>query len=348
MLLTVFSFLLVFAIITLVHEGGHLIASKRAGIAVYEFGLGFGPTLYFHEYKGTLYKINLIPILGYVKIAGLDTEDPKEFTTPNHLKFYNKTLGQKFRSIFAGPMMNLITGFLIFSFLFALIGVPAGISNEIATISPGSEGAKVGLMVGDRLVAVDGKSYADPKEMINYIHNNAGKQISLSILRHQRQLVLKATPKYNKKMRVGLVGFSLKANHQKINPLQALYYGLKETISLSWLILLLLGRLFVGQVSLSDLAGPVGIAQITGQYAQGGALSLLGFIAFFSINVAVLNLLPLPALDGGRLFFMLIEVIRRKPIDIEVENKIHAVGLYVFLGLFVLLTANDLVRIFKP
>lgn len=346
MLLTLIAFLFVFTVIALVHEWGHLYFSKKAGIRVHEFGIGFGPTLFSTTRNNTVYKINLLPILGYVKIAGIDTEDPQEENTPENEKFYNKSAGQKFKSIFAGPMMNLVLGFLVFSSVFMFSGVPTGISNELSAISPGSEAAKIGLRPGDKLISIDGQQFENAEDAIGLIHKSADQELQLVIERQGKPLTLAATPTYNKRLKVGLIGFSLKPIYEKVGPFKSLYYGLKETFGLTLLILTLLGRLLVGKLSLGDLAGPVGIAQITGQYAHQGFASFMSFLAFFSINVAILNLLPIPALDGGRLFFILLEAIRRKPISMEKENRVHAVGLFLLLGLIALLTINDLIRIF--
>jgi len=346
MLLTLVSFIFVFTVITIVHEWGHLYFSKRAGIRVHEFGIGFGPTLLSWKKNNTTYKINILPILGYVKIAGIDTEDPQEKVTPENEKYYSKPVIKKLSSIVAGPFMNLILGFAIFSLLFMLMGIPIGVSNEINAISPGSEAARIGLQPGDLLISINEKTYDNAEDAVKFIHNNAGKELRLGVRRNNRAMTLKATPQFNERLKIGLVGFSLKALYKRTGPLTAIWYGLKETIGLSLLILSLLGRLLVGRLSLGDIAGPVGIAQITGQYAQHGFLSLMSFLAFFSVNVAVLNLLPLPALDGGRLLFVLIEAIRGKPISIEKENKVHYVGLIIFLGLLALLTVKDVIRLF--
>jgi len=346
MLLTIVSFIFVFTIITIVHEGGHLFFAKRAGIRVHEFGIGFGPTLFSIKKNHTTYKINLLPILGYVNIAGIETESQEEKDTPEEEKYYNKSVSAKFKAIFAGPFMNLVLGFLVFSLVFSITGAPIGISNEIATISPGSQAAKIGLLPGDKLEAINGKVFEEPEEAVKLIHKNAGKELVLSIKRGKNKLRLAAIPEYHKRMKVGLIGFSLKAVYEKVNPFKAILMGAQQTVGLALMILILLGRLLTGQLAVGDLAGPVGIAQITGQYAQQGFISLLSFLAFFSVNVAVVNLLPIPALDGGRLFFVLLEFIRRKPISIEKENKVHHIGLIMLLGLIALLTVNDVLRIF--
>ncbi|MFH1684527.1 MAG: RIP metalloprotease RseP [Candidatus Margulisiibacteriota bacterium] len=346
MLLTIVSFLFVFTVITLVHEFGHLIFAKRAGIAVPEFGLGFGPKLFSFKKNNTLYKINLLPILGYVKIAGIDTEDPQEKEIPENQKFYNKRVSQKFMPIFSGALMNLIFGFLVFSIIFMIAGVPSGTSNTISAIKAGSEASKVGLKVGDKLIAIDGIKYDKAVEAVKVINSSPDKELKLTIERDGQIKMIKATPSLDKKLKIGLIGFGLSAIYKKVSPPAAIYHAFLATIELIVVILALLGRLLVGKLALGDLAGPIGIAQITGQYAQHGLLSLMSFMAFFSINVAVINLLPIPALDGGRLFFVLLEAVRGKAISIEKENKFHYVGLFVLLGLIAVLTVNDLVRIF--
>lgn len=346
MLLTIVSFVFVFTVVALVHEFGHLYFAKKAGIRVHEFGLGFGPSLFSFKRNHTTYKINLLPILGYVNIAGLETDLPQEKETPENEKYYNKSTGAKFKAIFAGPFTNLILGFVLFSFVFSITGIPTGISNELSAISPGSQASKIGLQPGDKLEAINGKRFENPEDAISLIHQSANKRIILSISRGSKIIQFPAVPEYHKRMKVGLIGFSLKPIYKKVGLLGGMIAGLQQTAGISVMIIFLLGRLITGQIALGDLAGPVGIAQITGQYAHQGLISLLGFLAFFSVNVAVLNLLPIPALDGGRLFFLIIEFIRRKPLNIEKENKIHQVGLFILLGFLAILTVNDFLRIF--
>ncbi len=347
MLLTILSFIVVFTIVALVHEWGHLYFSKKVGIRVHEFGIGFGPTLYSVKKNHTTYKINLLPILGYVRIAGLEDESEEEKATPEAERYSAKAPWAKFLSIAAGAVMNLILGFLFFSLVFMLTGVPTSVSNTIGIVSPGSEAAKIGLLPGDKLISVNNQGLEKPEDAIAVIHKSADKEVLLTVKRNNKTLKIKAVPKYHEKLKMGLIGFSLKPVYEKVNPLKALYYGFKETVALILMILVLVGKLFSGRIALGDLAGPVGIAQITGQHAQQGFVSLLSFIAFFSINIGILNLLPIPALDGGRLVFVLIEAIRRKPIKIEVENKIHQVGLIILLAFLAVLTVNDVLRFFR-
>lgn len=347
MLLTIVSFAVVFSLITLAHEFGHLICSKLAGIRVPEFGLGFGPTLASFKFRQTTYKLNLLPILGYVKIAGLDPEDPEEKDLPPGEEFYNKGTWAKFFSIFGGPLFNLILGFLILTAIFSIVGSPAGLSREVATVSANSPASEVGLKPGDLLFALNGKPIESPEKTIDFIHKSAKNKLSLTITRNGKKMTFLVTPKYNERMKVGLIGFSLKPSYQKISLLSAVKDGAQQTAALFVLTLVIVGKLFTGQIGIGELAGPVGIAQITGQYASVGIVSTLSFVAFFSVNVAVLNLIPLPALDGGRLFFVLLGGLTRRPINIELENKIHAVGMTLLLTLMAVLTLNDILRLFR-
>jgi len=348
MLISIISFIVVFTAVTLAHECGHLFFSRKAGIRVLEFGLGFGPRLFSFIKDRTLYSLNLIPILGFVRIAGLDEDSKKEeeyFTAGE--SYQTKTPGQKFLSIFGGPLFNLLLAFLIFYVMFTFTGVPKDISNEIATIAPASEAQRVGLKPGDRIMAMSGKKIQKMANVVDYIHKNPGMPIALTIERSGKLFKVMATPRLNKKIKIGMIGFSLKPVYVRTNPLLALYESVAQVISTSAFIIYTIGLLFIGKLSLLDLAGPVGIAQFTGQVAGEGIIPLLSFTAFLSINLGIINLLPIPALDGGRLVFILIEAIRKKAVDIKLENKIHQVGLTLLLVLMAIITANDIFRILR-
>lgn len=348
MLISVISFIIVFSAVTLAHEFGHLLFSRKAGIRVLEFGLGFGPNIFSFERNRTRYSLNLIPILGFVRIAGIDEDGNKadeQFSSSE--SYQTKTPGQKFMSIFGGPLFNMLLAIVIFYFMFSVTGVPKDISNEIAMISPGSVAMKVGLKPGDKITAISGKTIKKMSEAVDMIHKSAGKQLILTVERSGKKMTFKATPKLNEKLKIGLIGFSLKPIYYRANPLTALYESLYQLAMSSTLILYTLGLLIIGRVSLLDLAGPVGIAQFTGQVAGEGIVPLLSFTAFLSINLGLLNLLPIPALDGGRLVFVIIEAVRKKAIDAKLENKIHQVGMTILLGLMAIVTVNDILRLMK-
>jgi regulator of sigma E protease len=348
MLITLISFIVVFTVVTLAHELGHLYFSRRAGIRVLEFGIGFGPKLFSFVRDKTQYTLNLIPMLGYVRIAGLDDEIVKpEDRVPPAESFTHKSPGQRFMSIFGGPLCNMILAFIIFYFMFTVTGVPGDISNEIAAIAPASEASRIGMVPGDKIIAISGKKFDKMADAIKVIHTSGGKPIVITIERKGELLKMKATPKLNKKLNISLVGFSLKPIYVRANPFKALYDSFVQVGIMSAMILTTLGMLIVGKVSLLDLAGPVGIAQFTGQVAGEGIGPLLSFTAFLSINLGLLNLLPLPALDGGRLAFIVLEKIRGKAVSQEFESKVHQVGFILLLGLMAIVTCNDILRLFR-
>ena len=347
MLVNILSFLLVFTIIALTHEVGHLIWAKRAGIRVFEFGLGFGPRLFSFTNNQTTYSINLIPILAFVRIAG-EGESEEDAACPEAEKYTSKMPAQKFKALVAGPLMNILTAAVILTVLFMFTGVPGGISNEIGQVSKNSPAEMAGLKVGDRLLAINGTAYPKMEAAIEVIHKSAEKSLTLTVERGGKKLKVKATPKLNQKLKVGLLGFAPKPVYKRVNPLTAVYYGFEQTASMVLLTLFIVGQLITGGVSLADLAGPIGIAQITGKYAQTGFVSLMSFTAFISVNVGVLNLLPIPALDGGRVVFVIIEWLRKKPVDPKLENKINYWGLVALLSLMALVSVGDILRIIKP
>ncbi|MBU0573755.1 MAG: RIP metalloprotease RseP [Candidatus Margulisbacteria bacterium] len=345
-LISAITFIIVFTIVALLHEGGHYFAAKRAGIRVFDFGIGFGPKLFSVKKGETTFSVNLIPILAYVKVAGMgEGADEEEAACPEDKKFYNKRPWDKFLVCFSGAFMNILSAFVVLTLIFLFVGVPKETSNEIETIVKGSAAESAGLQPGDRLTAINGQQMA-MNDAIEKIHNSPDQELTLTIERAGKSLKVKATPRYDDKLKVALVGFTPKPLYVKVNPLTALYYGVQQTISMVLLMFIILWKLITGAISVRNLAGPVGIAQITGKYAQSGFVNFLHFFAFLSVNIGVINLLPLPALDGGRIVFVIIEKLRGKPVKQEAENKIHQWGLVVFLGLLVLVTLNDVLRIF--
>lgn len=347
MIIAIVSFIVVFTIVALAHELGHLLFSKHAGIRVIEFGLGFGPRLISFDRGGTLYCLNLIPILGYVKIAGLDDEEKADSSgrLPSD-SYLSKTPWQKFLSLFGGPFFNLLLASLILYFLFTFFGMPSGISNEIAVISPGSEAQRVGFMSGDRIVALNGVGGLKMEDVIDRIHKSPDRQLTLTIDRGGKVIKIKATPRLQKKLGIGLIGFSLKPIYVRTDPISAVYQSVVQVFVTSVAILYTVGLLLIGKVSILDLAGPVGIAHVTGQVAEEGLAPLMSFTAFLSINLGLLNLVPLPALDGGRIFFVLLEKLMGRPVDRKLENNIHEVGFVLLLVLMAVVSVNDILKIF--
>lgn len=346
MLISLLSFAVVFTIIALAHEGGHFFMARRAGIRVLEFGVGFGPRLWATTRNNTTYSLNLVPVLAFVRIAG-EGETEEDLSCPENEKYQSKAPWQKFLTLVAGPLMNLVAALVILIALALAAGVPTGVSNEIETVNKGQPAYVAGLRAGDKLIAINGKKYSSMASAVEYIHKNPGKKLTLTVERQGKPLKVAATPKLNEKLKIGLLGFIPKPIYSRLNPFQSIYYGIEQTLSMIILTLVVVGKLLTGGVSLTDLAGPVGIAQITGKYAQTGFVSLVYFTAFINVNIGILNLLPLPALDGGRVVFVLIEWIRKKAVNPKLENQINYWGFIFLLSLMALVSAHDILRILR-
>jgi regulator of sigma E protease len=348
MIIKIISFIVVFSAVILAHEFGHYYFSRRAGIKILELGIGFGPRIFGFIKNRMLYTLNLLPLGGFIRIAGIEPEgETKDDKYTEEESYQKKRPSQKFMSVFGGPLFNIILAFIIFYVMFVFTGVPKDISNEIATVAPGSVAARVGIKSGDKIMAISGKKIVKMMDAVDLIHKSPGKTLLLTIDRKGKILKISAAPELNKKLKIGLIGFSLKPIYGRTNPIDAFVQSLKQVAGTSLVILYTLGLLIIGKISILDLAGPVGIAQFTGQVAGEGLVPLLSFTAFLSINLGLANLLPIPALDGGRLVFIIIEWIRKKAIDINLENKIHSVGLTILLGLMAVVTINDIFRIFR-
>ncbi len=346
MISQIFAFIVVFMTVTMAHELGHFIYARKAGIRVLEFGIGYGPRIYAFKRKNTTYSINLFPIAGFVRLAGMDDQTEEDRACPEEEKYQTKPAWQRFRAIAAGPVFNILLCFAIIYLVLISAGLPTGISSQVATVTPRSPAARAGLRPGDQILAVNAKEMPMDK-IISLIHESPGKELRLRVRRGSSELSMATTPVYHPKMKMALIGFSPRPIYTRINPFRAIYLSLQQTLGMVVLIISLLGQLLAGRLSVFDLAGPVGIAQITSQFASHGILALFSFIAFLSVNLGVANLLPLPALDGGHLFFLLLEIIRGKPLPAEKENLIHRIGLAVLLCLLAIITLNDVSRFFR-
>lgn len=345
-LISAVSFVFVFIIVALAHEMGHFIWAKRSGIRVLEFGIGYGPTLFKKRVGETVYSINLIPILAFVRLAGIDEETEDEKDVPQDQKYFARSPWDKFRAIASGPAMNICLGFLIYSVLAATAGLPA-LSPRIEKVMDDSPALRAGLRRGDVIAGFNGKKADDMSAVIDTIHKSFGTTVVLNVLRDGRAIDIKATPMYDKKYKVGLLGFSLSTQYKKFAPAEAVWAGAEKTASIMIAVIVVFFQLITGKVSIADLAGPIGIAQFSGQAAMSGFATLMNLTAFISINLGVLNLLPIPALDGGRLVFVFLEWVRRKPINIDAENRVHQWGLVALLALMAIVSFNDIARLIR-
>jgi len=416
-MVTVISIILVIGAIIFFHELGHLLLAKRAGILCREFAIGFGPKIFSFRKGETLYTFRLLPLGGFVRMAGEDPEvveikpghdvalvlndkgevekiilnNKKEYPeatflnvnkidledqlfvegydveeelvkfsvhpqamilhnrqetqiAPRNRQFGSKTIGQRALAIFAGPLANFILAFAILFGYAAYAGVQ---TNQIDRVMENSPADEAGLQTGDRIVSVNNQAVSSWRELTRLISQSPGQEMKLIIERGQQQLQLSVIPETisneDGTITQGRIGVTSMLERSFIG---AISYGATTTLDFAQLIFKSLGMLVTGGVKLDDLAGPVGIINITGDMAQRGLPSLLSWTAILSVNVGILNLLPLPALDGGRLMFLGIEAVRGRPIDPHKEGMVHFIGFALLMLLILVVTWNDIQRLF--
>jgi regulator of sigma E protease len=342
--LTIVIALIIIAVLVLVHEWGHFMAARRIGIPVHEFSLGFGYKLCSTTKNGVEYSLRLIPLGGFVRMAG---EEPGDAEDPNG--FNKRTPLEKMRVSFAGPFMNFVLAILIFIYTFAVIGVAKPVNDAIiGEIIKGKPAYVAGLQSGDKILTINQQKISSWDHFVNTIQKEPANQpLQLTVDRAGKTRKLTVTPTLNESTGKAILGVYSQVKFERQGIFTAIKMGFTQTYQMTGLLLSGLGMLFTGAASTSDLAGPVGITNMVGEAARGGIVYLLSFAAFLSINLGVLNLLPIPSLDGSRLVFAIVEAIRRKPMDPQKEGFIHWIGFLFLMGLIVFATYNDIVRLIK-
>lgn len=433
MFITILAALFTLGVVILFHELGHFIMAKRVGVKVEKFSLGFGPKLLGINYGGTEYLISAIPLGGYIKMKG---EDTNEEPTGDIDEFCSRPLGDRAKVVFFGSFLNFLLAFLFFVVVF-MIGIPTldlnnriglvkkdtlaykeGIQKndvivkvnnykvkkwkeieeaflegilkgkivleierenkvvkKILTISKedqnkplgiyphipliigelkkGYPAAKAGLRKGDELIKINDKKVGCWDEMSEIIHNSKEKSLNILIKRGKKEIlvkvipIIKEIPSEEGKVKVSIIGIAPQTEIQKFGLLGSIDKAFAQLIISIQYVFFVLWKLISGGISLKYLAGPLGIAQMAGQQAQSGLLSLIFFVAFLSVNLGVINLLPIPVLDGGYLLFYAIEKLRGKAIGIRAQEIASQIGLSVLVALILFATFNDILRVFK-
>ncbi len=362
MILTIIIFILILGLLVFVHELGHFLVAKRNGVRVDEFGFGFSPRIFGVEKGETTYSINAIPLGGFVKIYGEEGEGDG-----SNRSFVSKKLAQKLRILFAGVAMNFLLAVLLFS-LGHFIGLPTAIEEnqiekypsaqlQIIGIASGSPAEMAGIKTGDFVVALKSQSgeiienLKSASQFQDFVDKEKDKEIIVSIKRGDEVSGIKLTPRVNPPQGQGPIGVELAAIAKVRLPwYQAIWQGFLTTVSLAWMLLSVLYQviknLFTTGKAGVDIVGPVGIFNLTGQAASMGFIYLLQLTAVLSINLAIINAFPFPALDGGRGLFLLIEKIKGSPISVKTVNLIHNIGFALLILLMVAITYRDVVRFF--
>lgn len=335
--------ILLFGIIIIVHELGHFLVAKKNGIQVDEFCIGLGPTLIGKQVGETFYSIHLLPF-GGACVMGEDEDRPEENA------FNNKSVWARMAVIFAGPLFNFILAFLFSMIVVGMSGVDL---PEVYAVQENSPAAQAGMHAGDVMTHVDGKRIHNYREFSYYMYlDYDGGSIPLTVERDGKEISMNVTPAYHKEQQQYMIGITW-PGYQKVGPLKTLEYSFREVGLQIKLTVKSVKMLITQQLGMKDLSGPVGIVKVVGdQYNEAAKygiitiiLTMLNLAILISANLGVMNLLPIPALDGGRLVFLILEAIRGKAIPREMEATIHTIGLMLLLALMVFVMYQDIVKI---
>lgn len=340
MVTTVLAFLFVLSLLILVHEIGHFVAARRVGIRVVEFGIGWPPRLFSRRIGETLYSLNLLPLGGFVRMFG-------EFGGAEPGSFISKRPAERAVVILAGVAMNILIAPVLFTIAF-MLGVPEYTGRifvqEVVAESPA---AAVGLLPGDRILAINDVAVTSLAHVREHVGGaEPGDAIRLSIEREGSQQTVRVVPDYNQQIERFAIGIVLMPEHtiKHYWPWEAAWRGIARTGEMFAIIGLGVASLIQGTEE-ADILGPVGIASLTGQVARAGFSRLLTFTGFLSINLAIINLLPFPGLDGARFVFTVVEMVRGRPINPKREAAINFAGMVILLALIVLITYRDIMRL---
>lgn len=372
MITTIIIFILILSLLVFVHEAGHFFTSRKFGVKADEFGLGFPPRAvgFYKDAKGqwrrllgnkdietlegdavpsdTVYSLNWLPIGGFVKIKGENGADRNEPDSFGAKKIWQRTI-----ILAAGVIMNIVLAFVLFTTCF-LIGAPQSVDTggkiQITEVIKGSPANVSGILSGDVVIGADDVTFASVAEMQAYIGPKVEGEISLKITRQDEPLVVNIQPEVKEGRAIIGVGLD-QIDTIRYSFFKAIWEGLKHTGALLWLILIsffgLIIDLIKGAKGASDaVGGPIRIAQMTGEVARFGFVNLINFAALLSLNLAVINILPFPALDGGRILFLIIEKIKGQPVNKETETIIHNIGFFILIALIILVTYKDIARMF--
>ncbi|KKR57927.1 hypothetical protein A2362_01025 [Candidatus Curtissbacteria bacterium RIFOXYB1_FULL_41_59] len=369
-MVTVLIFLLILSVLILVHEFGHFIMAKRAGIGVEEFGFGLPPRAWGKKIKGTLYSINWLPFGGFVRLVG---EDPTDKRKDQKDSFWVKSIWQRTLVIIAGVIANLLLAVIIFYIvLFALgfkVSLPLFFEHQfkfvnqtrqvlVAEINSDSVAQKAGINIGDSILAIDSQGISSIDDLQKIIRSSEGKNLTLVLENpvNNETRKVQVTPVYSDQLQAPALGVSLGElavlNYTTIP--QKLFSGFIHSYNTIVYSGKVFGELISYAISERNIApvsegvsGPIGIAQITSQAVALGPISVLQLVGLLSLNLAVINILPIPALDGGRFLFIVIEIVTRRRVYPQVERWAHTIGFALLLGLILLITYNDILKLFR-
>lgn len=338
-MLTILAAIFVFGVLVTVHEFGHFITAKMTGMRVDEFAIGFGPKIYQQKDGDTLYSLRAIPLGGYNKIAGMDPDDPAESGS-----FKSKSIPARMLVILAGALMNFLLPVLLFTGIFFVQGSERVLNDPVlGNVMVGMAADKAGLRAGDKILTINGQPVQDWQAIVTTLRINGTKEVTLTAESNGAVKQYTMQPVYDEEAKRPLIGITPKFERIKMGFAESVKEGFNYTKYIIFAMVDGLTKIITGKAP-AEVSGPLGVAQMAGQVAEKGLLPLMNFVAFLSINLGVINLLPLPALDGGHFVLLLLEGLRGKPLGSKVMNNIQMVGVALILALTVFSTFKDITR----
>ena len=334
--MTIIYAVIIFCLLIFVHEFGHFVTAKACGVKVNEFAIGMGPAIFKKQKGETLYSIRVFPIGGYCAMEGEDEDSDDERA------FNNQPAWQRAIVLAAGSIMNLLTAIVLMIIIAFYMGQT---TTTIDVVQEGSPAYEAGILHGDEVIRIDGTEVNEWTDLQTIIGENTGEAVVMTVLRDGQEIDLTMTPEYDKEAGRSLVGVN---PIMERSPVNAVGTGVANTWDMTVMMYNVIGDLFTGDVSVKELSGPVGIVYVVNDSAKMGLIYVVYLAALLSLNLAIMNLLPLPALDGGRLLFLLIRKITGKRVTDEMEGKVHFIGIMLLLLLMVFVTWNDIVRFIVP
>lgn len=335
-MITLISSLLVFLLVVMLHEFGHFSIAKLSGIKVNEFSIGMGPKIYQKQKGETFYSLRALPVGGYVAMEGEEenSHDPRAFN--------NVSIVKRMAVVLAGAFMNFVLAFIAFTLIFSIAGYG---SSEIEKVISNSPADKAGIQSGDLIIKINENNVKDIYDINSIISKNQKEEMDFQINREGNILNVKIKPEYSVENQMYLIGITSKLDH---SILKSISLGANRTLEMSKLILQSIKMMFSGSFKMEYLSGPVGVVQLIGSESSKGFLNFLQILGLISVNLGVFNLLPIPALDGGKFLFLLIEALRGKPIDEKIEQGLSLIGISLLCSLMIYVTIfNDIGRLFN-
>jgi regulator of sigma E protease len=350
---SVFAFLVVLGILIFFHEFGHFLIARLFGVGVEKFSLGFGPRLIGKKIGITDYRLSLVPLGGYVKMVG---EEPDEELDPNLVpfSFTHKNVLKRFLIVFAGPFFNVLLAVLIFFVISWATGILI-LKPAVGSVKEGSPAFMAGFKKGDLITAINGVPVETWEQMADRIGHSNGQPLEIAVARPEGPIVLAVTPELitaknllGEDIRRYVIGIGTAGDtySKRLSFLEAVSESFRQTYAIVELMVVIVVKLLTGDISIDTVGGPIMIAQMAGDQAKAGASSLFQFIAVISVNLAVINLLPIPVLDGGHLLFFLIEAVMGRPVNLKVREIAQQVGMVILIMLMILVFYNDIIRLF--